>query len=360
MILFINSPSSLLTMPFSWNHDLCVEMAAMAQKGFNVGCVDNACLRLNPEIIQAEIDQKKPERVILYGGFKEYTFIKQYLQKLKHPKTSVMGFPLSYGKKLKLPVEKGVLPPKNPDTLPVPFWDVLPLQNYFAYSPIAESQHTITLQRRATYTCSYDGKWQSTKKAAETLRYLRLKYAYDFIVFNDDFSATTQWTQTFVDMLEKYDLLGLFTWSCHASPDKVDPQILDRLREGGCTIVDYGEIDVAKLETDRLTGAIESTRTIGLTPVLRFVIGDPATNKRNLTEATAFMKSQNLLHKPKLAEPYPETNYYTEAVKDLDTHLTQINSSFINNTKYSDIELLGIIELMSRGDLERLEKTRDV
>ena len=347
-----------MDIPFCWNPDLAYELAVEEQSGVNIFCIDNAMYRLDVEVLKVEVEKIEPDKIILYGSYPEYRYIKQYLTYFKE--AVVRGFPET---PLRIKTEKGAVPPRNLDLLPSPSWNLIPVEDYFRNSPLPYTMDTATITRRAVYKSRWNGKAQSPKKVAETLRYLKLRYNYDYITFQDDFTENIDWTYGFLKRLDDYDLTGLFIWSCQADPQKIDRNLIVKMRESGCRLIDYGVAD-ATITRDmpymtRLQAAIHSAKTLSVQPLIQTVIGDPETTKTDILEMAKFLKSNDLLHKPKIAEPYPDTPLYEKIknqIQDLDKHLLQINESFINYTKWTDSQLLGIRELMALGDLERLEK----
>ncbi|NVM57796.1 MAG: hypothetical protein HWN51_06735, partial [Desulfobacterales bacterium] len=122
-VVFINSPTSLKEPPFTWPHDLTLELAVEEQHGHPVGCIDNALYRLDLEVLKNSVKKLEPNRIVIYGGFGQYKFIKEYLGAFKD--AVVMGFPKGV---LDLPIEEGAIPPKEPDDLPYPAWNFVPVE----------------------------------------------------------------------------------------------------------------------------------------------------------------------------------------------------------------------------------------
>lgn len=367
-ILYVTAPRSLVEPPPRWNHDVVLELAAAEEKGHTLGFIDNAMQRLDVEALASHAQSAKVDKIIVYGGLPEYRFVKAYVERLKSvADTVVRGFPegLIEG----LPVEKGVVPPDDPDELPCPNWGFLPLPSYWQNSPLPWDAELASLQRRATYRSTWGDKARSPAKVAEDLRHLRLLWFYDFLELRDDLTLDLKRSQALLDELIAKDLEGLFYWSCTASPERVSKPMLSTLKKSGLRGVDYGSFDPVDLRDPktaaRLDSAINAAKSLGLHVDLDCEIGDPETTRDDLVAALSFLKSMDLPTRPELAQPYPGTrlreqakDFEVEESLTLEQALLSMNEGLFNMTRWSDAELLGIVELMARGDLARLDKVR--
>lgn len=358
--VFISAPSKLTEQPSAWSHDLAVELAVEEEKGYPVGCIDNAFYRLDVEVLRNSIKKLEPDRIVIYGGLRQYRFIKEYLGAF--PEAKVMGFPKDI---LNIPVEDGVVPPEEPDGLPYPAWHFLPIEDYFRNSALPYTQETV-VERRAVFKGQWGEVEQSPDYVADALRYLKLVWNYDFIAFEDDFTRNKERTYKLIEELEDRDMIGLFGWSCGGNTKNIDRDLLKAMREARCAFVDFGEIDAMdtrdEATMERMQAAVNSSRAAEIFPVIRATIGHPETGRDDLVELLKFLKINNLDTRPEILEPYPGTPLFEkikDRVDDVEEHILNINDGFLNFTSWTDEELLGIVELTATGDIARIEKVRN-
>lgn len=362
--VFINAPANLKEVPFTWSHDLTLELAVEEQCGHSVGCIDNALYRLDLEVLKNSVGKLEPDRIVIYGGLRQYRFIKEYLGAF--PDAIVMGLPTEpYQPRLNLLIEVGAIPPEKPDELPYPAWNFLPIEDYFRNSPLPYTVETMAVERRAVFKSQWSDREQSPSYVADALRYLKLHFNFDFILFENDFTRNKERTYKLIEELEGRDMIGLFGWGCKADIKEIDRNLLAAFRGARCAFVDYGEIDVIDTRNEatmeRTQAAINSSKVAEIFPCIRPTIGHPETERDDLVALLKFLKTNKLGTRPEILEPYPGTPLF-EKIKDkaddVENHILKINEGFLNFTRWTDEELLGIVELMAHGDLERLERVR--
>lgn len=358
--IFVSAPTTLKEPPLAWLPDLTIELAAEEGYGNAVGCIDNFFYRLDTEVLKDSVEKLGPDRIVVYGGLREYIFIKQYLKVF--PDAIVMGFPNGI---FDLPIESGRIPPKKPDELPYPAWNFIPIEDYFRNSSLPYSVETMAIERRAVFKSQWGEIEQSPDYVADALRYLKLVFGFDFMVFEDDFTRNKERTYKLIEELEERDIIGLFGWGCRADIKNIDRNLLTAFREARCAFVDFGEIDAIDTRNEatmeRTQAAINSSRAAEIIPILKPTIGYPDTDKNDLVELLKFLKGNNLETRPEILEPYPGTPLFEkikEKVDNVEKHILRINEGFLNFTRWTDEELLGVVELMARGDLERLGRVR--
>lgn len=359
--VFVSTPINLKEPPFIWSHDLTIELAVEEERGHPVGCIDNSFYRLDLEILKDGVKKLEPDRIVIYGGLKQYGFIKEYLGAFKD--AVVMGFPKGI---LDIPIEDGAVPSKEPDDLPYPAWNFIPIEDYFRNSPLPYTAETMAIERRAVFKSQWGDREQSPRYVADALRYLKLHYNFDFMFFLDDFTRNKDRTYKLIEDLEERDMIGLFGWGCRADIRNIDRNLLAAFREAKCAFVDYGELDVIDSRDDaimeRTQAAVNGSRAAEIFPVIKATIGHPETDREDLVAMLKFLKANKLETRPSILEPHPGTPLFEkvkEKVDAIEDHILKINEGFLNFTQWSDDELLGIVELIAQGDIERIEKVRD-
>jgi radical SAM superfamily enzyme YgiQ (UPF0313 family) len=306
-----------------------------------------------------------------------------------------------------------LLSPEDLSKLPFPKYDLLPLNEvYFKHSGIPLSPEAMVAKRRLSieasrgcpFTCSfcidlpsgtsrtrfrapprgssekiryYDPKW-----VVGLMKHLRFKYTVDFLTFADEnFTASKKNVMELCDLMEKEGFTELdppLHWGSTAHVNTIDTEMLERLKEVGCSYLDLG---IESMNADILSKAITKGSTparnewavkeclrVGIYPITNFMIGFPEDTVQSYYDNVKFWIKHKIDVGPFFATPYPETELFE---KNKDKILAQsgsledfvikcsedISENFVVNlTKYSNAELLKIREMMMKHDLEGLKK----
>ena len=303
--------------------------------------------------------------------------------------------------------------------LPFPRYDLLPLEDvYFKYSSIPLSPEAMKCNRRLAietsrgcpFKCSfcidlpsgtprntsysnsesktetkseskkvryYDSEW-----VVELIKYLRLKYAVDFLVFNDEtFTASKKRVLELCDLLEQKGLTDLeppLHFGSTAHVNTLDREVLERLKEVGCSYLDLGLESMNKdiLSKDLSKGTTPSKNEwgfkecleTGIYPITNFMVGLPRENLQSIYDTTKFLVDNEIECGPFFVTPYPRTGLFERCENEILNEFGSLENFVIkceedvsldfvvNLTKYNDAELLGIRQMMINHDLEQIIK----
>lgn len=304
--------------------------------------------------------------------------------------------------------------------LPFPRYDLLPLEDiYFKYSSIPLSPEAMACKRRLSietsrgcpFRCSfcidlpsgtprntsyskkeslyvdslsvskkiryYDSKW-----VVELIKYLRLKYAVDFLVFADEtFTASKKRVLELCDLMEQEGLTDLeppLHFGSTAHVNTLDREMLERLKEVGCSYLDLGLESMNKeiLSEDLTKGStplknewgFNECLRAGVYPITNFMIGLPGENVQSVYDTTKFLVNNEIECGPFFATPYPKTGLFERCEKEILEEFGSLENFVIkckddvsldfvvNLTKYNDAELLGIRQMMMNHDLDQIIK----
>ncbi len=280
------------------------------------------------------------------------------------------------------------------DQLPYPALDLLPMEDiYFRNSSIALSREALESRRRVDvisergcpWGCTFcfhnvggrKVRYQSPKYVVEMIKHFRLRYAIDFVTLMDEnMLANKKRAMEFCDLYEEAGLADVLKWGSTGHPNTIDPEILPRLKECGCTYLEIGGEsadnrilrEIKKFTTvERLQSALESTLKAGINPVMNFMIGYEGEDLQSIYNTTKFWIKNGFQIYPFIITPYPGSELY---YKNLDKILEQYDGNLenyilalgdateltVNISKFSDPELLGLRELMVKNDLVRLKR----
>lgn len=304
--------------------------------------------------------------------------------------------------------------------LPFPRYDLLPLEDiYFKHSSMPLSPEAMVCKRRLSietsrgcpFRCSfcidlpsgtprntsyskkgslyvdslsaskkiryYDSKW-----VVELIKYLRLKYAVDFLVFNDEtFTASKKRVLELCDLMEQEGLTDLeppLHFGSTAHVNTLDREMLERLKEVGCSYLDLGLESMNKeiLSEDLTKGSTPSKNEwgfneclrAGVYPITNFMIGLPNENMQSIYDTTKFLVNNEIECGPFFATPYPKTGLFERCEKEILEEFGSLENFVIrceddvsldfvvNLTRYNDAELLGIRQMMMNHDLDQIIK----
>lgn len=296
---------------------------------------------------------------------------------------------------------------KKLEDIPYPAWGMFPLEDvYFQNSSLLLSPEVMNARRRldvitergCNHTCEYcvhlgmsshdlkriygdnikgpNLRYFSAEYTVGMIKYMRLKYAVDFISFLDEnFTANRKRCFEICDLLEREDLVGVVNFGCLGSVDTVDRELLQRLKDVGFTYISYGGESannhilkqIGKNTTvEQMQSAIQETKRVGINPVMTFMEGYPGEKVDDMIQTVEFWENNDIFCRPFFVQPYPGTEmFYTyrnkilEQYGDLESYVLDLDDAqklTVNLTDFSDCELLGLRELMTVHDLRRLKK----
>lgn len=331
-----------------------------------------------------------------------------YRKSKLHLKYNEKGVLKSPGKIVMNP-PRPLIPQEELDELPYPAYDLLPLEVYFQNSALALSPESMLCKRRldiisergCIHKCRYCQhlgmsswdlgrihhtnvkgpaiRFQSARYVVNLMKYLRFKYSCDFFsILDENFFANRKRVLEICDLMEQEDLVGLVKWGALGSVDVVDYQVLQRAKDCGCTYVSYGgesasqrvlkSLNKGWQTPERMQAALDATRKAGITPIMTFMIS-AADNVESIIETTEFWIRNGIICKPFFETAYPGTQlfdmYKDEILKqyngDLEAFVLKCGDAteLIHNLskgRFTDVELLGLRELMFTHDVKRLKE----
>lgn len=290
------------------------------------------------------------------------------------------------------------------DELPYPAWHLLAMEEtYFPNSPLPLSAECLRSRRRLNilasrgcpYQCTFchdlmTGQSRTNYHEAFKIRFhsphyivdyikaMRIKYAIDFVSFIDEnFTVRKDRVYEICDLLEEEGLSeGLLGWGCTAHVKTVNPEMLARMRECGCSYLDFGFEsmdnnilnDIKKNATaEENERALKWTLDAKINPITNFMTGYPNMTVESILADMKFWKKHGIRCKPFFITPFPKTELFEENKErilaqfdgDYEKFILEIcgeaTDLHVNLTKYSDPELIGVRELMFNHDIKRLE-----
>ena len=224
---------------------------------------------------------------------------------------------------------------KDLDRIPFPAYHLVDPYRYLhpvkhwldAYKPLLNSNpyysdliktigtktHSIPLatSRGCTHKCSFCYRHvrgirrHSVSYVIDHIKYLKETYGISGFQFGDElFNSSYEWVMELCDAIEKNNL-DIFYLVGGARTDKIDEQMLRRLKETGCIDVNYGQESGSDVILKEYRKGISSqrnkeitllTKAIGLNCPVQLVIGSPGETTSTIFETIQFLKDVDAYH----------------------------------------------------------------
>ncbi|MAF85442.1 MAG: B12-binding domain-containing radical SAM protein [Dehalococcoidales bacterium] len=406
-------------------HHICPNSLIVAGGGF-LTAIPHDIMKLLPEIDIGVVGE----------GFSTFPEILEKVDRKDYDWSGVKGIIWrDRGGHAHLNLERPLL--EDLDSLPYPAWEAFPLNIYFRNSSLLLSEEAMLSRRRlditASHGCPYGCcfcfhlglsgeletvetparreviftrkrkiRWHSPKYVASLAKYARQRFKVDFIsILDENFIGLNrytqgQWMTKFCDLWIKEGLQPHCTregkphdakncngvhWGATAHVTLVDAQTLKRLREIGCSHLDYGlesfSDQILKSITKGATSemnerAVKLTLEAGIRPVPNQIIGFPEESFDSIRANVLAWERLGIQTYPFLATPYPGSEWYFKYKRQI---LAQYNGNLeaflldlgdatkltaVISNNFNGIELLGLRELMVNRDIRRINQYEQI
>lgn len=278
----------------------------------------------------------------------------------------------------------------NLDDIPFPEYSLLDVTSYldpvdkwidwyFGQEPLeykemrerlAGKRHMLPIitARGCTHKCIFCYRHQlglrqhSVDYVVSHIKFLHEKYGVDIFQVNDELTTgNKKWILNFCDRLISEDM-GIYLIVLSARVDTVDEDMLLRLKEAGCLMINYGyetgsdtvlrEIRKGVTRDQALKAGLLTTKA-GIKNIPEIIIGFPSETEETVKETIDFLKELDRwpisLNTP---IPFPETPLWEYAVKhniikDKEEFVLGYGRGrFINLTQHSDRKLMEFVRMV--------------
>ncbi len=262
---------------------------------------------------------------------------------------------------------------KNLDELPMPSWDLFPMEEVYLKNNILKrysfNRNTNVLASRGCpFRCKFchDGfggaaRWFSADYIIEELKHLINGYKVEYVRFDDEtFVGNRKRTMDFCQRLIDENL-GL-KWGSTARVNLMDDELLGMMKKAGCLDLNYGIESGSQKMLDAMQkdatvrqaeNAIALTRKYSITPIISLMVGTPGENAETIQETVDFCKRTNTrVEHIFISTPTPRTAFYKMLmeqgrIKDEEKFVETMSERgdfwanvLINMTDISDAELI--------------------
>jgi radical SAM superfamily enzyme YgiQ (UPF0313 family) len=269
---------------------------------------------------------------------------------------------------------------KNLDTLPLPAWDLFPMDIYLKNPVGAPNRNkwvdgnqvddTLSINLFATRGCPYKcvycyhdfmGQGYRTRSPQNMfgeMEMLYQRYGVKYFHFVDDeFVMNKKFVYEFCEAVRGVNL-G-FTWGCSGRVNLMTENLIATMANSGCVLIGYGiesgsqkmlDIMRKKVTVEQAKQAVKLTQRYLGWADCSFMIGIPGETKETIQETIDFCKELNLV--PEViffATPYPGTELYEIAkarnkIGDEEEYISRLGEQgeqiMVNLTDFTDEELV--------------------
>ncbi len=271
---------------------------------------------------------------------------------------------------------------KDLDTLPLPAWDLLPMEIYLKnpvwgsnavnssdFPPGVPNERSMNIisSRGCPYSCRFcyhlfgrgRYRFRSPRSIISEIRRLVERYGVQFVGFVDDnFMASRSRVLEFCDLLdgEPYNIW----WGCHGRADAALPEVLERMHTAGCVWIGYGIESGSQRILDAMSkgltvkqaeAAIEATRRAGIFANTTFIYGWPGEDEDSVRETVEFKRRLGIEAGSFFATPYPGTGLFEETqdrLGDPEEFILRLDNAtdfVVNLTALSDSEYFALKDI---------------
>jgi radical SAM superfamily enzyme YgiQ (UPF0313 family) len=226
---------------------------------------------------------------------------------------------------------------KDINTIPIPAWDLLPMDYYalFRVGNINLSTDRVGIMlsgRGCPFHCNFcyrmdkGCRTRTPENILEEIEYLRVNHHINFIQFQDELLMTSK--ERTVQICEAFIKANLgMRWGCNGRLNFATPKIIKLMKLAGCVFINYGieSVDDEALKAmnknltyKQIVRGIEATTAEGIHPGFNIIFGNIGETKEVLRKDVAFLKKyddQGQFRTIRPVTPYPGSPLYYYALE---------------------------------------------
>lgn len=333
---------------------------------------------LHAEIFSTSILEQDLADIIVRGEG-EYSFL-EIVRAIKKGNSLSKIKGISYKENSQIIVNESRPLISNLDELPYPAWHLFPHEKYGAL-PFADIKKPVVgmlASRGCPYNCKFCSKGylkntyrqRSPKNIADEIEFMIERFNAKQIAFMDlIFPLTKKHGIDFCDELIDRGLDRKIVWTCESRVDRVDEELLRKMKEANCGRMMYGiESGVQELldninkgfTLEQVRTAVKISRRVGLKTVGFFMLGLPGETQELSKRTIDFAKNLGLdFAKFAITTPFPGSPLFDMAIKEGKIKLENIEGNDwekFSAFNFNPDELLYVPDGMNAKELVELHK----
>lgn len=272
------------------------------------------------------------------------------------------------------------------DDLPYPSYGLLPMEVYLRNSKLPLCPETmrpdlrrisVVSERGCPFSCRFcshlgqscsdlsriygrkikgpNMRWQSAEYLVNHIKYLRLKFAVNFVsILDENFLANKKRCLEFADLMEKEGLAGVVKFGVLGHPVSVKPDVMAKLGDIGCCYVSIGAESAdqhvlnalnKKSTPQQIQTAINVCMKYEVYPITTWMITQDD-SVDSILATVRFWKRNQITCKPFIETSYPGTKLFED------------NKEKIIDYFLEDDEKERIVKLEKEGENEKIEEIK--
>jgi len=216
------------------------------------------------------------------------------------------------------------------DKIPFPARHLLPLNKYYSIHGQKEQMTTMFTSRGCPYNCLFcyhafgkKFRFRSPRNVVDELQEIMNLGIKEVFFFDDLFTVKKDVVIGICDEIikRKLDII----WEIRARINTVDKEMLEKLKQAGCTRISYGveagtdrilKILRKGITTQQVIDVFKLTKAFGFITYADFMIGSPGETKDEILETIRFAQKINPdFVQFSITTPYPNTDLYQLAIE---------------------------------------------
>ncbi|MEW6095220.1 MAG: radical SAM protein [bacterium] len=211
------------------------------------------------------------------------------------------------------------------NTLPFPARHLLPLNKYYSIHGQKEQMTTMFASRGCPYNCLFcyhafgkKFRFRSPKNVVDEIQEIMNLGIKEIFFFDDLFTVKKDIVMGICDEIIKRKLEVI--WEIRARINTIDKEMLQKLKEAGCTRISYGveagtdrilKVLRKGITIDQVIEAFKLTKAFGFITYADFMIGSPGETKDEILKTIQFAQKINPdFVQFSITTPYPNTDLY--------------------------------------------------
>ncbi len=224
-------------------------------------------------------------------------------------------------------VNTGERPPiENIDELPLPAWDLMPMERYFRN---AKTRYcVISTVRGCPFSCTYCCKtfmgyrirYRTPKSIMNELLVFNEKYGMDVFHFFDDLSTVNKSRMLEFCGLKMDSALKKVKWTITARVNLVDDELIKALKGAGCSQISFGFESMDQKILDSINKKVtveQNEQALALCEKhdmdcgsSSFMVGYIDESEEQMRRSAEFCRKHYLRYEPHYMTPFPGTELY--------------------------------------------------
>jgi len=297
---------------------------------------------------------------------------------------------VAFWKKSKIVINKRRQVVKNIDLLPLPAYDLFPIEHY-RLSQEPNSSGTdfvipILTGRGCPFTCNFCYRMdkgfrvRNNNAIIEEIKFLKKKYNINYFSFSDELLMSSK--KRVISLCEDIIKENLnIKWNCNGRLNYATKDVVEIMKKAGCVFINYGiecyddeilKIMNKKLTVEQIKTGIENTLEVGISPGFNIIFGNINEDTNTLNKGVEFLLEHDdcsQIRTIRPVTPYPGSPLYYYAIEngmlkdceDFYEHKhTNSDLLSVNFTKLTDEEFYKAIYQANEKLLNNyIEKTKE-